>query len=85
MYDRQIRLWGLEAQQRSVAARLLAGHLGLVADSLRRWLTVNRMRSSTVLMLNLNSLAHETIKNIVLSGIGHLIVRPRPHLQLESC
>lgn len=32
------------------------------------------MRSSTVLVLNLNSLAHETIKNIVLSGIGHLIV-----------
>lgn len=48
MYDRQIRLWGLEAQ--------------------------NRMRSSTVLILSLRSLAHETIKNLVLAGIGRLIV-----------
>ncbi|ODN93482.1 SUMO activating enzyme [Cryptococcus wingfieldii CBS 7118] len=48
LYDRQIRLWGLEAQ--------------------------NRMRSSTVLILSLRSLAHETIKNLVLAGIGRLIV-----------
>ncbi|ORX37063.1 hypothetical protein BD324DRAFT_624649 [Kockovaella imperatae] len=48
LYDRQIRLWGLEAQ--------------------------NRMRSSTVLLLSLRSLAHETIKNLVLAGIGRLIV-----------
>nr|WRH23631.1 ThiF family [Naematelia aurantialba] len=48
LYDRQIRLWGLEAQ--------------------------NRMRSSTVLLLSLRSLAHETIKNLVLAGIGRLII-----------
>jgi ubiquitin-like 1-activating enzyme E1 A len=42
------------------------------------------MRSSTVLVLNLNSLAHETIKNIVLSGIGHLIVIPSPSLRIYS-
>ncbi|RSH90782.1 hypothetical protein EHS25_009957 [Saitozyma podzolica] len=48
LYDRQIRLWGLEAQ--------------------------NRMRSSSVLLLSLRSLAHETIKNLVLAGIGRLIV-----------
>ncbi|OWZ74866.1 SUMO activating enzyme [Cryptococcus neoformans Bt85] len=48
LYDRQIRLWGLEAQ--------------------------NRMRSSTVLILSLRSLAHETIKNLVLAGVGRLIV-----------
>ncbi|WWD18792.1 hypothetical protein CI109_103247 [Kwoniella shandongensis] len=48
LYDRQIRLWGLEAQ--------------------------NRMRSSTVLILSLRSLAHETIKNLVLAGIGRLII-----------
>ncbi|WWC71092.1 uncharacterized protein I206_105045 [Kwoniella pini CBS 10737] len=48
LYDRQIRLWGLEAQ--------------------------NRMRSSTVLILSLRGLAHETIKNLVLAGIGRLIV-----------
>jgi ubiquitin-like 1-activating enzyme E1 A len=32
------------------------------------------MRSSTVLILSLRSLAHETIKNLVLAGIGRLIV-----------
>lgn len=32
------------------------------------------MRSSTVCVLSLRSLAHETIKNLVLAGIGRLIV-----------
>jgi ubiquitin-like 1-activating enzyme E1 A len=32
------------------------------------------MRSSTVLILSLRSLAHEAIKNLVLAGIGRLIV-----------
>ncbi|KAI0795282.1 hypothetical protein BC629DRAFT_1581846 [Irpex lacteus] len=48
LYDRQIRLWGLEAQQ--------------------------RMRNATVLVLRLKGVATETIKNIVLAGIGTLIV-----------
>ncbi|GHJ89431.1 hypothetical protein NliqN6_5833 [Naganishia liquefaciens] len=48
LYDRQIRLWGLEAQ--------------------------NRMRSSTILILTLRALAQETIKNLVLAGVGRLIV-----------
>lgn len=32
------------------------------------------MRSSTVLVLSLHGVAHELIKNIVLAGIGRLIV-----------
>ena len=32
------------------------------------------MRNSTVLILSLRSLAHETIKNLVLAGIGRMIV-----------
>ncbi|KAF8312541.1 hypothetical protein DL93DRAFT_2082152 [Clavulina sp. PMI_390] len=48
LYDRQIRLWGVEAQQ--------------------------RMRNSAVLVINLKGLATETIKNIVLAGIGKLIL-----------
>jgi ubiquitin-like 1-activating enzyme E1 A len=32
------------------------------------------MRSSTVLVISLRSIAHETIKNLVLAGIGRLIV-----------
>jgi ubiquitin-like 1-activating enzyme E1 A len=48
LYDRQIRLWGLEAQ--------------------------NRMRNATILVANLRGVATETIKNIVLAGIGKLIL-----------
>ncbi|EMD31416.1 hypothetical protein CERSUDRAFT_119795 [Gelatoporia subvermispora B] len=48
VYDRQIRLWGLEAQQ--------------------------RMRNATILVVNLGGAATEAVKNIVLAGIGKLIV-----------
>ncbi|GBE83231.1 hypothetical protein BKA93DRAFT_725681 [Sparassis latifolia] len=48
VYDRQIRLWGLEAQQ--------------------------RMRNATILVVRLRGVATEAIKNIVLAGIGRLVV-----------
>ncbi|KAF8758685.1 ThiF family [Rhizoctonia solani] len=48
LYDRQIRLWGLDAQQ--------------------------RMRNATVLIIRLKGVATEAIKNIVLAGIGKLII-----------
>ncbi|KAG0704273.1 hypothetical protein DFH29DRAFT_912683 [Suillus ampliporus] len=48
VYDRQIRLWGLEAQQ--------------------------RMRNATILVIRLRGTATEAIKNIVLAGIGKLVI-----------
>ncbi|KAH7920475.1 hypothetical protein BV22DRAFT_1021116, partial [Leucogyrophana mollusca] len=48
VYDRQIRLWGLEAQQ--------------------------KMRNATILVVRLRGTATEAIKNIVLAGIGKLVV-----------
>ncbi|KIK08009.1 hypothetical protein K443DRAFT_672893 [Laccaria amethystina LaAM-08-1] len=47
-YDRQMRLWGIEAQQ--------------------------RMRNSTILVIRLRGVATESIKNMVLAGIGTLVV-----------
>ncbi|KAG5646536.1 hypothetical protein DXG03_003303 [Asterophora parasitica] len=47
-YDRQMRLWGLEAQQ--------------------------RMRNATILVVRLKGTATEAIKNMVLAGIGRLII-----------
>ncbi|KAF9021060.1 hypothetical protein BDZ89DRAFT_957785 [Hymenopellis radicata] len=47
-YDRQIRLWGIEAQQ--------------------------RMRNATILVVRLRGTATEVIKNIVLAGIGKLVM-----------
>ena len=32
------------------------------------------MKSSTILVLSLRSLAHEVVKNLVLAGIGRLII-----------
>jgi len=46
--DRQIRVWGFEAQQ--------------------------RMRNATILVVRLKGIATEVIKNIVLSGIGKLVI-----------
>ncbi|KAJ7043967.1 hypothetical protein C8F04DRAFT_1071130 [Mycena alexandri] len=46
--DRQIRVWGFEAQQ--------------------------RMRNATILVVQLKGTATEVIKNIVLSGIGKLVI-----------
>ncbi|KAJ7071844.1 hypothetical protein B0H15DRAFT_869830 [Mycena belliarum] len=46
--DRQIRVWGFEAQQ--------------------------RMRNATILVVQLKGTATEVIKNIVLSGIGKLVL-----------
>ncbi|EIN12546.1 hypothetical protein PUNSTDRAFT_97317 [Punctularia strigosozonata HHB-11173 SS5] len=48
VYDRQIRLWGLEAQQ--------------------------RMRNATILVVKLKGVATEAVKNIVLAGIGRLVI-----------
>ncbi|KAF8964179.1 hypothetical protein BDZ97DRAFT_1904495 [Flammula alnicola] len=47
-YDRQMRLWGIEAQQ--------------------------RMRNATILVVRLRGVATEAIKNVVLAGIGKLII-----------
>ncbi|PPQ67550.1 hypothetical protein CVT26_006851 [Gymnopilus dilepis] len=47
-YDRQMRLWGIEAQQ--------------------------RMRNATILVIRLKGVATEAIKNMVLAGIGKLII-----------
>jgi ubiquitin-like 1-activating enzyme E1 A len=46
LYDRQIRLWGVDAQQ--------------------------RMRNASILVLGLRGIATETIKNIVLAGVGKI-------------
>ncbi|KAH7103459.1 hypothetical protein BKA62DRAFT_62194 [Auriculariales sp. MPI-PUGE-AT-0066] len=58
LYDRQIRLWGLEAQQ--------------------------RMRNAAILVIGLKGVATETIKNIVLAGIGRLVVLDPENLTGED-
>ncbi|KAJ1679293.1 E1 ubiquitin-activating protein aos1 [Spiromyces aspiralis] len=48
LYDRQIRLWGLDAQQ--------------------------RMRGSAILLIGCQGLTLETAKNLVLAGVGSLVI-----------
>ncbi|KAG5726873.1 SUMO-activating enzyme subunit 1 [Termitomyces sp. T112] len=47
-YDRQMRLWGLEAQQ--------------------------RMRNATIVVVRLKGTAAETVKNVVLAGVGKVVM-----------
>jgi ubiquitin-like 1-activating enzyme E1 A len=42
------------------------------------------MRSSTILVLTLRSLAQETIKNLVLAGVGRLIVMDDASVAVED-
>ncbi|KAF8574888.1 hypothetical protein K439DRAFT_1630532 [Ramaria rubella] len=58
LYDRQIRLWGLEAQQ--------------------------RMRNATICVMNLRGVATEVIKNIVLAGIGKVVILDPEDIQEED-
>ncbi|KAJ1531257.1 hypothetical protein HK096_007346, partial [Nowakowskiella sp. JEL0078] len=48
LYDRQIRLWGLDAQA--------------------------RMRDSKILLINVDALNTEILKNLVLAGIGKITI-----------
>ncbi|KAF8908952.1 hypothetical protein CPB84DRAFT_1813206 [Gymnopilus junonius] len=57
-YDRQMRLWGIEAQQ--------------------------RMRNATILVVRLKGVATEAIKNMVLAGIGKLIIVDEENVNEED-
>jgi hypothetical protein len=73
VYDRQIRL---EAQNRYACSLLIGLPTRNSAHPVvAPWFVRVRMRGSTILIINLRSLAAETIKNLVLAGIGKLIVR----------
>ncbi|KAI9610406.1 hypothetical protein H4Q26_006545 [Puccinia striiformis f. sp. tritici PST-130] len=58
LYDRQIRLWGVEAQ--------------------------NRMRRSSVLMINLRGITTEACKNIVLAGVGSITILDDLNVSVED-
>lgn len=69
LYDRQIRLWGLDAQQRCA---LRGPHRGLPAS-----LTLDthyRLRSTSVLVIGVKGLSAEIAKNIVLAGAGNVTI-----------
>ena len=74
VYDRQIRVWGVETQQRLRQAHVLvvlARATGGAADADRRELTT----TTTTAAVGTHGLAAETLKNIVLAGIGRVRVR----------
>ena len=74
MYDRQIRLWGLEAQQRYIPLAIKGSILRICF----------RMRNATICVVNLRGIATELIKNIVLAGIGKLIILDSEDVQDED-
>ena len=88
LYDRQIRLWGLEAQNRSASTSSPSHTSGILERTYDQGQeeadTLGRMRSSTVLVVSLKGVAHEIIKNLVLAGIGRLIVMDEENVTEED-
>jgi hypothetical protein len=75
-YDRQMRLWGIEAQQ-----RYYSRHSNLSTA----WTSLSfRMRNATILVIRLRGVATEVIKNVVLAGIGKLIVMDGENVSEED-
>ena len=64
-YDRQIRLWGLEAQKRFVPK---------CSDRLLQESTMDRLRTAKILMIGLGGLSAEVCKDIVLAGVKSLTI-----------
>lgn len=69
LYDRQIRLWGVKAQERLVIYCPLLRFVSLKADV---WFF--RLRTANILLITLKALANEVAKNLVLAGIGSLTI-----------
>ena len=65
-YDRQIRLWGLEAQKR------YKFNVQSIFSKTRDF--SYRLRSSSVLMIGMRGLGAEVCKNLVLAGVRALTV-----------
>jgi ubiquitin-like 1-activating enzyme E1 A len=64
LYDRQIRLWGLQAQEKLGSHH----HIKTFSDLL------SSIRKANVLLISAKALANEIAKNLVLAGIGALTI-----------
>lgn len=66
LYDRQIRLWGVRAQEK---------YYPPCPAVCKAWrLTLGRLRSANILLIGMRALANEIAKNLVLAGIGSLTI-----------
>lgn len=71
LYDRQIRLWGVKAQEKYVVSfnpSIPATHWYI------NFLFLYRLRSANILLISFKALANEIAKNLVLAGIGSLTI-----------
>lgn len=90
-YDRQIRLWGLDAQKRwkcnicldlfGLCQKFFQHKLGFDPCDL---LIPYRLRSSTVLVVGLRGLGSEVVKNIVLAGVNQVTILDHAPLSQED-
>ncbi len=73
VYDRQLRVWGVEAQQRCARERARARYCSrgqwceLIRTSFSR-----RMMESKVLVVGLGGVSCEICKNLILGGVGQV-------------
>ncbi|KAI4206082.1 MAG: hypothetical protein LQ348_001082 [Seirophora lacunosa] len=78
LYDRQIRLWGVRAQEKYAAAPRTPEPAGQ-----SHVLTASRLRSANLLLVGMRALANEIAKNLMLAGIGSLTILDH-HLVTED-
>ena len=64
LYDRQIRLWGMDAQEKSVGS---VSPFEITSNPFR-------LRTAKLLLIGLRALGSEVAKNLVLAGIGCLTI-----------
>ena len=72
VYDRQIRVWGVETQQRLRQAHVLVVLAATGGDGSA---SADDRREVTTTSIGTHGLAAETLKNIVLAGVGRVRVR----------
>lgn len=69
-YDRQIRLWGFDAQRRYSQTISPSLHLSLLSN----FYILFRLRNARILIISCTGLSNEVCKNIVLAGVGSLTI-----------
>ena len=67
IYDRQIRVWGLDAQKRFEAN---VYSLVLCTDTHMTCYSSCRMRAANILVVGVDGMTGEVMKNIVLAGVN---------------
>lgn len=80
VYDRQIRLWGYDGQNKYVL-----GTYVVIKFFLCIFLTLSRLRGMKVLLIGLQGLGAEIAKNLILSGVNSITLKDHTEVSILDC